>query len=234
MAHRFRKVGVAAVGVVAVILVAVALLSEKSPPASAPLPNPNGYDDFVRAGAMMDQRDYSAFPSLEKDGLASLVASNEEALAAARIGFTHACAVRGSALSLSPGSTSDMMVMKQIAQLFAAEGRLAEMEDRPADAARSYIDAVRLGNESSRGGLLIHRLVGVACQAIGLKRLAQVVPALNCDQSRPPSQGSQGLMVRASVGMRSRGMNAHSCDIRSQAIGIPSDSLWIGGRGENS
>jgi len=69
--------------------------------------------------------------------------------------------------------------MKRLVQLLAAEGRLAEMDDRPGDAARSYTDAIHFGNETSRGGMLITRLVGIACEAIGCARLAKLVPNLN-------------------------------------------------------
>jgi hypothetical protein len=74
--------------------------------------------------------------------------------------------------------------MKRLAQLLAAEGRLRELEDRPEDAARSYADAIRFGNETSRGGLLINRLVGIACEAIGCYPLARVAPKLSCEQAR--------------------------------------------------
>jgi len=77
------------------------------------------------------------------------------------------------------------MTHKQIAQLLAAEGRLAELEGRPEDAARSYLAAMRLGNEISRGGFVINRLVGIACSAIGSVPLAKLAPQLGCEQLRP-------------------------------------------------
>src|SRR5437667_8984647 len=59
------------------------------------------------------------------------------------------------------------------------------MENRPADAAHTYTDAIRFGNEISRGGLLIHRLVGIACQASGGGPLSKLAPLLSCEQARP-------------------------------------------------
>lgn len=69
-----------------------------------------------------------------------------------------------------------------MAWVLSAEGRLAEMENRPADAARSYVDAIRLGNEMSHGGLLINRLVGIACEGAGSIPLVKLLPKLNCEQ----------------------------------------------------
>ena len=74
--------------------------------------------------------------------------------------------------------------MKRLVQLLAAEGRLREMENQPAEAALSYVDAIRFGNEMSRGGFLITRLVGIACEAIGYAPLAKLAPKLNPDEAR--------------------------------------------------
>jgi hypothetical protein len=74
--------------------------------------------------------------------------------------------------------------LKRIAQLLNAEGRLAVMEHRPAEAARAHLDNIRFGNEISRGGFLIHRLVGIACEAIGFSGLVKVVPQLDSEQLR--------------------------------------------------
>ena len=75
----------------AVVCVAL-LLFWLIPPAEPPfvLPNPNGYDDFIRAGAMAHD-DYSAYPIMEHETLASSVATNSEALAAARLGLSRKC-----------------------------------------------------------------------------------------------------------------------------------------------
>jgi hypothetical protein len=74
--------------------------------------------------------------------------------------------------------------MKRLDHLLAAERRLREMENQPADAARSYIDAIRYGNEMSRGGFIITRLVGLACEAIVYTPLARLAPRLKPDEAR--------------------------------------------------
>ena len=72
---------------------------------------------------------------------------------------------------------------KRLTQLLVAEGRLREMENQPAEAARSYVDAIRLGNEMSRGGFLITSLVGIACETIGCTPLAKLALKLNPDEA---------------------------------------------------
>lgn len=148
-------------------------------PAFPPLPSPNAYDDFLSArksasGPIGD------FPVLSKDELRELLATNVEALRIVRQGFTHTCSVpTEAAITNFSAMINDLADFKALAQLLAAEGRLAELEGRPGDAAESYCDAMRLGNEISHGGFLIYRLVGVAIEAIGGSRLAKVSPELN-------------------------------------------------------
>ena len=81
---------------------------------------------------------------------------------------------------MSPGCMNQLAGLKRLVQLLAAEGRLREMDNRLADAAQSYVDAIRFGNEMSRGGFVINRLVGIACEAIGYTPLADL-----CRSSTP-------------------------------------------------
>src|SRR5438046_2068994 len=61
-------------------------------PKAAPLPNPNGYDDFIRAAGLMtvDLGDYRA---LEHDKLQSLISTNAEALRVLRVGLSRQCSI---------------------------------------------------------------------------------------------------------------------------------------------
>jgi hypothetical protein len=89
-----------------------------------------------------------------------------------------------SALTNAAGMMNELARMKRLVHLLAAEGRLREKENQPAEAARSYVDALRYGNGMSRGGFLITRLVGIACEAIGYAPLAKLAPKLNPDEAR--------------------------------------------------
>jgi hypothetical protein len=103
-----------------------------------------------------------------------------------RLGLTRQCAVPTEAQIANFATISaDLISLKSLAKVLLAEGQLAEMENRPADATRSYLDATRLGTEMSRGGLMMNRLVGVACEGVGCIALVKLVPELTCDQMRP-------------------------------------------------
>jgi hypothetical protein len=149
------------------------------------LPNPNGYDDLLQAGQAVTGKIDEA-PDLDHDGLRALVVTNAEALRLLRVGLNRGCAVPTDAeIANFATISSDVIGLKSLARLLSAEGRLAELEDRPADAARSYIDAIRLGSAMSRGGLMMNRLVGIACEGVGSIPLVKLVPKLNCEQVRP-------------------------------------------------
>src|SRR5215469_3161307 len=154
-------------------------------PASSALPNPNGYDDLLKAAHSVTGKIDDA-PDLDHGGLGVLVATNAEALRLLRVGLSRRCAVATDVQVANFTSVSrDLIGLKSLAKLLLAEGRLAEIEDRPADAARSYVDAIRLGSEMSRGGLMINRLVGIACEGMGSMALVKLLPKLSCDQMRP-------------------------------------------------
>jgi len=144
-------------------------------PPIQPLPAPNGYDDFVNAGEMADNNTGDYY-EMKLEELRKLVARNSEALQTARTNLQEDCAVP---LQFFPNwggrHLPELANFKRLAQAFVAEGRLAEMENRPGDAAKSYLDAIRLGHKSAHGGVLIDQLVGIAIEAMGTAGLQKLV-----------------------------------------------------------
>jgi hypothetical protein len=153
-------------------------------PPVQPLPNPNGYDDFVKAGQLLpaETPDYD---KLKPEELRQAVSANAAALSLARDGLSNQCRVpiQFSETYIS-NHLNDLPRLKRLAQAFAAEGKLAEMENRPDDAARSYLDTIHLANESSRGGVLIDELVGIAIESIGTSHLTNLVDQLDAKSCR--------------------------------------------------
>ena len=180
MALHRRRILISVILLAALVMVLVVVLSPA--PKAVPLPNPNGYDDFVKAGGMVD-RGVSDYPVLDREGLSELVASNHRAVALGRLGLSRKSRMP-QWFSFPTNGTTSLVAIKLLAQAFAAEGRLAHLEGNNEQAVRCYLDAVRLGNESSRGGLMIHRLVGIACEHIGMENLKRIMTNLNCAEIR--------------------------------------------------
>lgn len=147
------------------------------------LPAPNGYDDFVRAAPQAVSHRHLTFGEASDEELKELVDENREALALARAGSERECRVAMDYnLGLAEYSSQHMPVLaqfKKLALAFRAEGELAEREGRTNDAARIYVDGIRFGQQVCRGGLLIDRLVGVACEGINLEPLTNLARDLD-------------------------------------------------------
>lgn len=158
-------------------------LEEPLPPL-APLPNPNGYDDLVRAGNML-HRDTGIFNETNLTQVREIVSSNAAALALARVGLSNQCRVPVQyTAAFNSNHVSDLAPLKFLTRAFIAEGRLAEMENRPSDAAKAYLDTFHLANEAGRGGLLIDGLSGMAIQEIARNHLERLVPYLDAGPCR--------------------------------------------------
>jgi hypothetical protein len=184
MAHPVAKL-LTGFFIAAVLLVAVAVVFTLSQPAPSltPLPKPNGYDDFAQAGRMLPENSPD-FGTMSEEDLRTFVTKNSEALKLARTGLSRACRVP---LDYSPTNEthfSNLATLKRLALALAAEGRLAELENRPADAAAAYLATIRLGQAVCRGGVIIDALVGIAVESIGTVRMEKLVPTLAAKQCR--------------------------------------------------
>lgn len=150
----------------------------------APLPNPDGYDDLVKAGQLVSE-DSGNIESASAAQLREIVAANAGALALARAGLSNECRVP---LQFTPAYNenhlTDLADAKRLARAFVAEGKLAELENHPAAAASSYLDTIRLGMESPRGGTVLDQMVGTAIEVIGTSQLQKLVADLDAKSAR--------------------------------------------------
>ena len=171
----------------AVILAVTGLLifnAVRPLPPIRPPPNHNGYDALVKAGEMA-AIETGDFDATKLEDLRAQTAKNSGALQAARTSLPEDCAVP---LQFSQNWAGqhlpELANFKRLAQAFVAEGLLAAMENRPSDAAKSYLDTIRLGHKSARGGVFIDQLVGTAIEAMGVSHLQKLVDQLDAKTCR--------------------------------------------------
>jgi hypothetical protein len=81
--------------------------------------------------------------------------------------------------------------------LLCAEGRLAELEGRTNDAAKTYIQGVRFGQECSRGGIIFTRLTGMGCEGLAEKSLEKLTNSLDGPGSRETAQALETIDAKA-------------------------------------
>jgi hypothetical protein len=190
MKNRFQ--GLLVLGVLSVALGAwfiIMTTQSKPPSAPVPFPVPNGYVDIVAAGRMLA----GTSPSTDEQ-CRQYVAVNPEALRLVRQGLSRECRVPIEySESYLETHMPELSKMKALAQALKAEGKVAELDGRTADAARSYLNTIRLGHEIRRGGLLIDGLVGVACEAIGLSALRTLSNTTNTMDAKQYQEAIQAL-----------------------------------------
>src|SRR5262245_35014140 len=163
-----------------------------NPSAALPaLPNPNGNDDFVKAQKLVVGKP-ADFDRGSMEDLRAHLGQNAEALKLVREGLTKQCRVPIS-YSTNHLVLRSLGEVKRLARLLEAAGRLAEMERRTNDAARSYLETIRYGEESCRGGIIMDHLVGIACGTIGVNALQKIAGSLDAANCRVLSRQLQEI-----------------------------------------
>ena len=78
---------------------------------------------------------------------------------------------------------------RQLGRALDAEGRQRIAEGRWEDAICCYKDAIRLGRAAAQGGLLIHLLLGITNEVIGINGIHDICNSLNPAQCRLAIEG---------------------------------------------
>lgn len=190
-----KKFFLAAVLIIAGTLAALVILMSRSTP-EEPLPNPNGYDDFVKAAALIDGNSTS-WNDLSPDGWRSLVATNQPALAQVRSALQKECrVVPYDLIGTNPSHMNDLSAFKRTAHAFAVASKLAVTSGHTNEAALLGLDCIRFGHASARGGVLIDGMLALGIQAIGRTRLAEALPGVDVDTSRKLVAGLEDVATR--------------------------------------
>ena len=172
-----RRVAVVLALVVAAAWVAIFLASSRRAPVAPPtVPNPNGYDDVLKAAREVEAAGFDPKTADVRDveTLRAAVAPVRDALARARVGLGRPFQVpvqydlNDVYGRLLPEVN---LVRRRLASALVAEGTLAELDARPGDAVTAYLDVIRLGVALSRGVNMISHGIGLAVQAQGLAKL---------------------------------------------------------------
>lgn len=172
------------VAAVAGVATGLALYSFSSLPNAQPVPSHNGYDEFVRIGTAISTS-FRTYKMMNETELRHALKTNETLIAQGHEALKLECRVP---LPWPPDSNSvdEAAAPINLSEAFAAEGMLAEMENRTQDALKCYLDIVRLGSQSCQGGLLADGLRGIAIEARGaecLQKLSVILDSKSCAQA---------------------------------------------------
>src|SRR5438046_4444483 len=132
MARVIGKVLIAFALIAALLVIAGVIITLRTPARKlGPLPTPNGYDEFVKAGTCVCD-ETADHDTMNEENLRATVSKNVEALRVARSGSGHESRVPLMLLVTNHDAHLEGLArLKRLARAFAAEGRLAELEHRP-------------------------------------------------------------------------------------------------------
>jgi hypothetical protein len=160
-------------------------LTHPRPIPATVVPDPNGYDDLIRAGKLLSAVTAPDFDTVTEAQLKAYVAQCSGVYAPVRAALAKPCraSLRWEDKDLK-GWFSDADTLRATSRAFYGQGRLAALEGRTADAVAAYLAVIRLGQASQRGGLLSDLLVGLTCESIGHHGFAEVRKSLSANDCK--------------------------------------------------
>jgi len=153
------------------------------------LPEPNGYDDLLRAAKMLAPRT-GYYEEMGEAELAALVEKNAPALESARGALQKDCMVIVN-WSADPAGLEVQMdncsSLRGIARAFAAAARRSGIDGMLDQGVLYGLDTLELARATGRGGLIVDRMVAQAIQHNGfqlLRDLGNQLPGKDCTRLR--------------------------------------------------
>ncbi len=153
------------------------------------IPEPNGYDDFRAAWAMLganllvDGFNFEATTSPVVQ-LRTAVDQVLPALNKAREGLTRPALHQIDYNTGIDVYIDELQKMRSLARAFRAQGNLA-MRDQDIEAVmKTFLDSIDYGVHVRRGGLFVTELVGIACAGVGRSDLYHLRTQLTAEQCR--------------------------------------------------
>lgn len=167
-----------------------------APPKPRPaLPNPNGYDYFVKAGeSLAGMWTNASHKTLTTSELQAFLSANQASLDLVREGLRHQSHthVDYDATYLERMMTN-LSAFRQCGRLLVGGGWMSELKAEPSAALGHYFDTMRLGQECCRGGVIMERLVGIAIEHNAMVALRSLIPKLGAPEARQVVEGAMRL-----------------------------------------
>ena len=177
-------------GAAVLVLAVVAALLFKPKATMPPLPVPNGLDDLMRAASSIQPWPGGSFdtdPKTPEERL-SLLASNAPALEMIRTGLARAIRLPTTNDLTSSLALDQAAALKRVARLVAIESRSARDRGDATNALGSALTLFDLSNHGTKGGLVIHGLVGVAIRSMACRAMEDVLGLENAAVCRMAAQ----------------------------------------------
>jgi hypothetical protein len=185
-----RHAGPFVAAATAALTLASAALAYADAQTQPPLPSPNGFDYFVKAGSLTVEaapmQSATNLPPNLKDpntlrAAQELVVQNQAAIDTLHQGFRYDYQTP----PLIPDAPYPYLrTLRATARVLNFEATVDASEGNPDGVVQATLDAVQMGAQIPKGGLLIHMLVGTACEAMGRRPLWENLDSLDPAQCK--------------------------------------------------
>jgi len=144
-----------------------------------------------------DHGDLGDYRELAFESLRAFAATNAETLKVARGALEYQCRVPvENTQDWFRAHLKEMLGFKELGRIFLLAARLAHSEGRTNDVANAYLDLIRFGHESTRGGLVTDNATAAVQEAFGIEGLRSVQDALDAAQSHRIAKVLEELDIR--------------------------------------
>jgi hypothetical protein len=142
-------------------------------------PQPNGYDEIVSAARSVKQPP-ADFSELTPEQIRLLAGQNRPALERARQAFQMESRVSVEIKKdWQDRHEEELKALKRLAVALAVEAKSQLLENHTNEAARCYLDVIRLAQTMREGGILIDGITSLALETIGSASLQAMLPQLD-------------------------------------------------------
>jgi hypothetical protein len=177
---RHRRKAAALLAIVAATA-AVLATTGRQPPLPK-LPDPNGYDDIVKAGSLVKGTwpNKGDFAKAAVSDVRAFVEANKATLDLARVGLGRECVVplENSQEGMERHFEA-LSPIRAVGRLLQGEALVAQADGRIADASKAYHDELALGQAVTQGGMGVDHSIGSVIQwqaIVGLRKLRDRLP----------------------------------------------------------
>jgi hypothetical protein len=151
------------------------------------LPDPNGYDDLVRAGRsrMGDWPNKGDLAKAKMDEIRPFVEANQKCLELARVGLSRECLVpiEDTQDGLSNHFEASGRV-RDVTRIFGLKARVLEADGRVSEAAEILGEVLELGQVATQGGMASDAQMGWVVQEIAIGRLRNLRDKLSVEDCK--------------------------------------------------
>ncbi|MBL9128884.1 MAG: hypothetical protein JNL97_14625, partial [Verrucomicrobiales bacterium] len=182
------------IGLLLAALVALVLYAARipAPPQRDPLPQPNGYDDFVAATKLV-RGEFPREDRKDPAATSNFLAENGPALERLRVGLSRASLVNPLDATNAQARLDEAGGMKTLALLVAAEAQAARERQDWDRLVASASEGVDFGLRLARGGVMLDQMISSAAESMARRPLEEALAVIPAEPAKKAARTLSSL-----------------------------------------